>query len=77
MKEFIKGKTSSFPRRLAALCYGSLPLVFDYLRSGSTSMSIVVVVSPLKALMLDQVHVNIFYTQGQVSAAFWGALLPA
>ena len=39
----------------SASSYGSLPLVCDYLRSGSTPMSIMVIVSPLKALMLDQV----------------------
>ena len=40
-----------------SLCYGSLPLVFDHLRKNdSKNKSIVVVVSPLKALMLDQVR---------------------
>ena len=39
------------------LVFGCLPLVFDYLRkSDLKTKSIVVVVSPLKALMLDQVR---------------------
>ena len=37
------------------LCYCCLPLVFDTLR-GNTSQSVVVVVSPLIALMKDQVR---------------------
>ena len=38
-------------------CYGCVPFVFDYLRRTDTkTKSIVVVISPLRALMLDQVH---------------------
>ena len=57
VKEFVKGKdvfVSTPTGSGKSLCYGSLPLVFDLLRSGSTT-SIVFVVSSLKALMLDQV----------------------
>ena len=39
-----------------SLCYSCLPLVFDSLRSGDKQEAIVVVVSPLNALMLDQVQ---------------------
>ena len=40
-----------------SVCYGCLPLVFDYLRrNDSKTKSIVVVISPLRALMLDQVR---------------------
>ena len=58
VNEFAKGKdvfVSTPTGSEKSLCYDSLPLVFDYLDSGSTPMSIVVVVSSLKALMLDQV----------------------
>lgn len=37
-----------------SLCYLVLPLAFDYLR-GTTRKSIIIVVSPLKSLMEDQV----------------------
>ena len=40
-----------------SLCYMLLPLVFDYLRVESDGKAIVVVVSPLIALMEDQVPV--------------------
>ena len=41
-----------------SLCYGLLPLVFDLKRFGDVSIqrSIVIVVSPLIALMRDQVQ---------------------
>lgn len=40
-----------------SVCYGCLPLVFDYLRrNDSRTKSIVIVISPLRALMLDQVR---------------------
>ena len=38
------------------LCYTLLPLVFDSLRSSDSHKSIVLVVSPLTALMIDQKH---------------------
>ena len=38
-----------------SLCYQCLPLIFDKLKSGSTSSSIVVVLAPLTAIMKDQV----------------------
>ena len=58
-----KAMTCSFLFRLgAASPYGNLPLVFDHLKNDSKNKSIVVVVSPLKALMLDQVH--LFSTKG-------------
>ena len=52
-----------------SLCYGCLPLVFNELRAVPQGKSIVVVVSPLKALMMDQVQT--FSTKG-VKAAFLG-----
>ena len=52
-----------------SLCYGCLPLVFDELRAVPQGKSIVVVVSPLKALMMDQVQT--FSTKG-VKAAYLG-----
>lgn len=52
-----------------SLCYGCLPLEFDTLRSVTQGKSIVVVVSPLKALMLDQVQT--FIEKG-VKAAYVG-----
>ena len=60
VKEFVKGKdvfVSTLYGSGKSLCYGSLPLVFDYLHPAvpHLSMSTVVVVSPLKALALDQV----------------------
>ena len=40
-----------------SLCYGSLPFVFDHLRkNGEKVIAIVVVISPLRPLMLDQAH---------------------
>ena len=39
-----------------SLCYTLLPLVFDSLRSSDSHKSIVLVVSPLTALMIDQKH---------------------
>ena len=38
-----------------SLCYGCLPIVFDKLLGSSRSKSIVVVVTPLIAIMKDQV----------------------
>ena len=63
-----------------SMCYGCLPLVFDYLRKNdSKTKSIVVVVSPLKALMLDQVRSfsakgidSVYVTNGGASG--WGRL---
>ena len=60
----------SLPTRSGkSLCYGCLPLVFDELRAVPQGKSIVVVVSPLKALMMDQVQT--FSTKG-VKAAYLG-----
>ena len=40
-----------------SLCYGCLPIVFNILQHNDSSTKlIVIVVSPLKALMLDQVR---------------------
>ena len=52
-----------------SLCYGCLPLVFDELQAVPQGRSIVVVVSPLMALMMDQVQT--FSTKG-VKAAYLG-----
>ena len=52
------------------LCYCSLPLVFDTLH-GNTSQSVVVVVSPLIALMKDQVRAM---KEKAVSAVYVGDL---
>ena len=48
-----------------SLCYGCLPLVYDSL-CGNGNKSIVIVVSPLKALMQDQVRA--FCAKGLESA---------
>ena len=57
---FVKGKDVfvSLPTGSGkSVCYGCLPFVFDYLRRNDTkTKSIVVVISPLRALMLDQVR---------------------
>ena len=63
-----------------SMCYGCLLLVFDYLRKNDLkTKSIVVVVSPLKALMLDQVRSfsakgidSVYVTNGGASG--WGRL---
>ena len=55
MEEFVKGKDVFVSTPYGSGKSRSLPLVFDCLHSGSTPMSIVVVVSPLKVLMLDRV----------------------
>ena len=55
VEEFVKGLRFYAVWQWKVLCYDSLPLVLDYLHRGSTPMSIAVAVSPLKALMLDQV----------------------
>ena len=39
-----------------SLCYAALPLVFDFLRAQSESLSIAVVVCPLQSIMEDQVR---------------------
>ena len=69
-REFVKGQDVfvSIPTGSGkSLCYGCLPLVYDSLRSKTRgSKSIVVVVSPLKALMLDQVRA--FCAKGLESA---------
>ena len=73
VKEFVKGKdvfVSTPTGSGKSLCYGSLPFVFDLLSSGGSQRSIVIVVSPLKALMLDQVQV---FTAKGVSCAYVGA----
>ena len=73
VKEFVKGKdvfVSTPTGSGKSLCYGCLPLVFDSLRSGGKQEAIVVVVSPLKALMLDQVQA---FTAKGVSCAYVGA----
>ena len=57
-REFVKDKDVfiSLPTGSGkSLCYGCLPLVFDHLRRNGEK-SIVVVISPLRALMLDQAH---------------------
>ena len=67
-REFVKGQDVfiSIPTGSGkSLCYGCLPLVFDSLRTRG-SKAIVVVVSPLKALMLDQVRA--FSAKGLESA---------
>ena len=57
-REFVKGKDVFVALPTGAgksLCYGCLPVVFDILRQNdSDTKSVAVVVSPLKALMLDQ-----------------------
>ena len=59
VREFIKDKDVfvSLPTGSGkSLCYGCLPLVYDYLRKNdSKTKSVVLVISPLRALMLDQV----------------------
>lgn len=73
VKEFVKGKdvfVSTPTGSGKSLCYGCLPLVFDSLRSGGKQEAIVVVVSPLKALMLDQVQA---FTAKGVKCAYVGA----
>ena len=57
-REFVKGRNVfiSLPTGSGkSLCYGCLPLAYDYLQKDPSSTSIVVVVSLLKTLMLDQV----------------------
>ena len=57
-REFVKDKDVfiSLPTGSGkSLCYGCLPLVFDHLRKNGEK-AIVVVISPLRALMLDQAH---------------------
>ena len=39
-----------------SLCYSCLPLVFDKLNYHKVATSIIIVVSPLMALMKDQIH---------------------
>ena len=73
VKEFVKGKdvfVSTPTGSGKTLCYGCLPLVFDSLRSGGKQEAIVVVVSPLKALMLHQVQA---FTAKGVNCAYVGA----
>ncbi len=72
-REFVKGRDVfiSIPTGSGkSLCYGCLPLVFDTLRSASNE-AIVLVVSPLKALMLDQVQS--FSSKG-LQSAYVGAM---
>ena len=72
VKEFVKGKDIFVSTPMGSgksLCYGCLPLVFDSLRSGGKQEAIVVVVSPLKVLMLDQVQA---FTAKGVSCAYVG-----
>ena len=55
-REFVKDKDVfiSLPTGSGkSLCYGCLPLVFDHLRRNGEK-AVVVVISPLRALMLDQ-----------------------
>ena len=55
--QFVSGKDIfvSLPTGYGkSLCYALLPLVFDSLRSGDSGRSIVVCISPLTALMMDQ-----------------------
>jgi len=73
VREFVKGKDVFVFTPMGSeksLCYDSLPLVFDYLCSGATQKSGVVVVSPLKALIMDQVRV---FTAKGLSCAYLGA----
>ena len=72
MREFVKGKDVFVFTPMGSeksLCYDGLPLVFDYLCSGATQKSVVVVVSPLKVLILDQVQV---FTAKGLSCAYVG-----
>lgn len=59
VEEFVQGKDvfAVLPTGYGkSLCYGCLPLVFDrLLKTSSDSRSIVVVVTPLTAIMKDQV----------------------
>ena len=61
VKEFISGRDvlgilpTSFGK---SICYGCLPLVLDELL-GTENKLIVVVVTPLKAIMHDQVSLNL------------------
>lgn len=43
-----------------SLCYGCLPLVFDEIRRDGIS-SVIVVITPLTAIMKDQVRNNLQY----------------
>ena len=61
VKEFISGRDvfGILPTGFGkSLCYGCLPLVFDELL-GTENKSIVVVVTPLKAIMHDQVSLKL------------------
>ena len=61
VKEFISGRDvfGILPTGFGkSLCYGCLPLVFDELL-GTENKSIVVVVTPLKAIMYDQVSLKL------------------
>ena len=61
VKQFIPGRDvfGILPTGLGkSLCYGCLPLVFDELL-GTENKSIVVVVTPLKAIMHDQVSLKL------------------
>lgn len=71
-REFVKGRDVfvSIPTGSGkSLCYGCLPIVFDILRDAPET-SIVIVVSPLKALMLDQVEA---FTRKGMRAVYVGA----
>ena len=52
-----------------SLCYAVLPRVFDMPRGNDTPQSLVIVVSPLVALMKDQVRA---LTRRNVSAVYLG-----
>ena len=61
VKEFISGQDvlGILPTGFGkSICYGCLPLVFDELL-GTENKLIVVVVTPLKAIMHDQVSLNL------------------